>query len=250
MFSLTSTVASAKLTSKVRPHPFAPAPRTRFRSRDLERERFPTQKARYNEWIFSFFFFGGWDQFFLGTKDKKVDYTRGKILPWGRRRRRRRRRERGGVFFYPVATKTRTHRARKCSRDSMRPSTRGRRRRVFVVVSFFRTREGGGCVDFEISFRKGGKKRSRIFSSISFDVQSNRTRADRGASLFPSPMNGRTNEQVNFKTSRTATKARAGFSVNAAAVRLPLCIYLIASSRIVLDRVHEELSKKKKRKFS
>ena len=40
-------------------------------------------------------------------------------------------------------------------------------------------------------------------------------------------MNGRTNEQVNFKTSRTATKARAGFSVNAAAVRLPFCIYLI-----------------------
>ena len=35
-------------------------------------------------------------------------------------------------------------------------------------------------------------------------------------------MNGRTNEQVNFKTSRTATKARAGFSVNAAAVRLSL----------------------------
>jgi hypothetical protein len=57
--------------------------------------------------------------------------------------------------------------------------------------------------------------------------------------------NGRTNEQVNFKTSRTATKARAGFSVNAAAVRLPFCI----SRRIVLDRVHEELSKKKKRKF-
>ena len=76
MFSLTSTVASAKLTSKVRPHPFAPAPRTRFRSRDLERERLPTQKARYNEWIFSFFFLEA-GTFFLGT-DKKVDYTRGK----------------------------------------------------------------------------------------------------------------------------------------------------------------------------
>ena len=58
--------------------------------------------------------------------------------------------------------------------------------------------------------------------------------------------NGRTNEQVNFKTSRTATKARAGFSVNAAAVRLPFCI----SRRIVLDRVHEELSKKKSESFS
>ena len=58
-------------------------------------------------------------------------------------------------------------------------------------------------------------------------------------------MNGRTNEQVNFKTSRTATKARAGFSVNAAAVRLPFCI----SRRIVLDRVHEELSKKKSESF-
>ena len=58
--------------------------------------------------------------------------------------------------------------------------------------------------------------------------------------------NGRTNEQVNFKTSRTATKARAGFSVNAAAVRrLPFCI----SRRIVLDRVHEELSKKKSESF-
>ena len=70
MFSLTSTVASAKLTSKVRPHPFAPAPRTRFRSRDLERERFPTQKARYNEWIFSFFFLEA-GTFFLGTKTKR-----------------------------------------------------------------------------------------------------------------------------------------------------------------------------------
>ena len=77
-------------------------------------------------------------------------------------------------------------------------------------------------------------------------IQQN-ARADRGASLFPSPMNnGRTNEQVNFKTSRTATKARAGFSVNAAAVRLPFCI----SRRIVLDRVHEELSKKKAKVLS
>ena len=142
MFSLTSTVASAKLTSKVRPHPFAPAPRTRFRSRDLERERFPTQKARYNEWIFSFFF---WrlGRFFSAPRQKGGLHTR-KILQ--RRRRKRRRRERGGVFFYPVATKTRTHRARKCSRDSMRPSTRGRRRRVFVVVSFFRARAKGAAV--------------------------------------------------------------------------------------------------------
>ena len=142
MFSLTSTVASAKLTSKVRPHPFAPAPRTRFRSRDLERERFPTQKARYNEWIFSFFFLEA-GTFFLGT-DKKVDYTRGKSSN-----------DddddddddaNAGVYFFtPSRRKRARNRARKCSRDSMRPSTRGRRRRVFVVVSFFRTREGGGC---------------------------------------------------------------------------------------------------------
>ena len=172
MFSLTSTVASAKLTSKVRPHPFAPAPRTRFRSRDLERERFPTQKARYNEWIFSFFF---WrlGRFFSAPRQKGGLHTR-KIL---QRRRRRRRRERGGVFFYPVATKTRTHRARKCSRDSMRPSTRGRRRRVFVVVSFFRTREGGGCVDFEISFRKGGKKLGLVSSRRSLSMSNPTERA-------------------------------------------------------------------------
>ena len=84
---------------------------------------------------------------------------------------------RGGVFFYPVATKTRTHRARKCSRDSMRPSTRGRRRRVFVVVSFFRTREGGGCVDFEISFRKGGKKLGLVSSRRSLSMSNPTERA-------------------------------------------------------------------------
>ena len=75
MFSLTSTVASTKLTSKVRPHPFAPAPRTRFRSRDLERERFPKRrKKRENEWIFSFF----WRRTF--SRHRQKGGLRGKSL--------------------------------------------------------------------------------------------------------------------------------------------------------------------------
>ena len=146
MFSLTSTVASAKLTSKVRPHPFAPAPRTRFRSRDLERERFPTQKARYNEWIFSFFFFLEAGTFFLGTKTKRW-ITHAENPPTTTTTTTTTTRTRGCIFLPRRDEKTRTHRARKCSRDSMRPSTRGRRRRVFVVVSFFRTnaRRGRLC---------------------------------------------------------------------------------------------------------
>ena len=123
---------------------------------------------------FFVFFFGGWDVF-SRHRQKGGLHTR-KILQ-RRRRRRRRRRERGGVFFYPVATKTRTHRARKCSRDSMRPSTRGRRRRVFVVVSFFRTREGGGCVDFEISFHKGGKMLGLVSSRRSLSMSNPTERA-------------------------------------------------------------------------
>lgn len=123
---------------------------------------------------FFVFFFGGWDVFSRHQRQKGGLHTR-KILQ--RRRRKRRRRERGGVFFYPVATKTRTHRARKCSRDSMRPSTRGRRRRVFVVVSFFRTREGGGCVDFEISFHKGGKKLGLVSSRRSLSMSNPTERA-------------------------------------------------------------------------
>ena len=122
-----------------------------------------------------FVFFWRLGRFFSAPRQKGGLHTR-KILQ-RRRRRRRRRRERGGVFFYPVATKTRTHRARKCSRDSMRPSTRGRRRRVFVVVSFFRTREGGGCVDFEISFHKGGKKLGLVSSRRSLSMSNPTERA-------------------------------------------------------------------------
>ena len=142
----------------------------------------------------------------------------------------RRRRERGGMYFFtPSRRKRARNRARKCSRDSMRPSTRGRRRRVFVVVPFFRARAKGAAV-WILNFLpvKGGKKLGLVSSFVDLfrcPIQQ-RTRADRDASLFPSPTNGRTNEQVNFKTSRTATKARAGFSVNAAAVRLPFCIYI------------------------
>ena len=124
---------------------------------------------------FFVFFFWRLGRFFSAPRQKGGLHTR-KILQ-RRRRRRRRRRERGGVFFYPVATKTRTHRARKCSRDSMRPSTRGRRRRVFVVVSFFRTREGGGCVDFEISFHKGGKKLGLVSSRRSLSMSNPTERA-------------------------------------------------------------------------
>jgi hypothetical protein len=227
MFSLTSTVASAKLTSKVRPHPFAPAPRTRFRSRDLERERFPTQKARYNEWIFSFLFFWRLGRFFSAPTKRWI--TRAENPPTTLTTTRRRR-ERGGMYFFtPSRRKRARNRARKCSRDSMRPSTRGRRRRVFVVVPFFRARAKGAAV-WILNFLpvKGGKKLGLVSSFVDLfrcPIQQ-RTRADRDASLFPSPTNGRTNEQVNFKTSRTATKARAGFSVNAAAVRLPFCIYI------------------------
>ena len=227
MFSLTSTVASAKLTSKVRPHPFAPAPRTRFRSRDLERERFPKRrKKRENQWIFSFF----WRRTF--SRHRQKGGLRGKSLV-GRGGRRAR-----GCIFYPVATKTRIHRARNCSRDSMRPSTRGWRHRVFVVVSFFRKNDersprGRRILKFHLKGREAVSYLKSIFrcpssssSSCGF-FQSNRTRADRGASLFPSPWS---HEQVNFKTSRTAAKARAGFSVNAAAVRPRVSLFFISSS--------------------
>ena len=147
MFSLTSTVASAKLTSKVRPHPFAPAPRTRFRSRDLERERFPTQKARYNEWIFSFFFFGGWDVFSRHQRQKGGLHTR-KILQ--RRRRKRRRRERGGVFFYPVATKKRARIARESARETRCDRARAGGDVAFSSSSLFfaRTRRRGRLCGF------------------------------------------------------------------------------------------------------
>ena len=175
MFSLTSTVASAKLTSKVRPHPFAPAPRTRFRSRDLERERFPTQKARYNEWIFSFFFLEA-GTFFLGTKDKKVDYTRGKSSN-----------DddddddddaNAGVYFFTPSRRKRARIARESARETRCDRARAGGDVAFSSSSLFfaQTREGGGCVDFEISFHKGGKKLGLVSSRRSlFDVQSNRT---------------------------------------------------------------------------
>ena len=124
---------------------------------------------------FFVFFFGGWDVFSRHQRQKGGLHTR-KILQ--RRRRRRRRRERAGVYFFtPSRRKRARNRARKCSRDSMRPSTRGRRRRVFVVVSFFRTREGGGCVDFEISFRKGGKKLGLVSSRRSLSMSNPTERA-------------------------------------------------------------------------
>ena len=177
MFSLTSTVASAKLTSKVRPHPFAPAPRTRFRSRDLERERFPTQKARYNEWIFSFFFFGGWDVF-SRHQDKKVDYTRGKSSNDDDDDDDDDDDANAGVYFFTPSRRKNAHasRAKVLARldatEHARAETSRFRRRLF----FSRTREGGGCVDFEISFHKGGKKLGLVSSRRSlFDVQSNRT---------------------------------------------------------------------------
>ena len=52
-----------------------------------------------------------------------------------------------GVYFFTPSRRKNAHasRARKCSRDSMRPSTRGRRRRVFVVVSFSHARRGRLC---------------------------------------------------------------------------------------------------------
>ena len=174
-----------------------------------------------------FRFFGGGR--FLGT-DKKVDYAENPLWVGGGRRAR-------GCIFYPVATKTRIHRARNCSRDSMRPSTRGWRHRVFVVVSFFRKNDersprGRRILKFHLKGREAVSYLKSIFrcpsssSSCGF-FQSNRTRADRGASLFPSPWS---HEQVNFKTSRTATKARAGFSVNAAAVRPRVSLFFISSS--------------------
>ena len=163
MFSLTSTVASAKLTSKVRPHPFAPAPRTRFRSRDLERERFPTQKARYNEWIFSFLFFWRLGRFFSAPTKRWITHAEN---PPTTTTTTTTTRTRGGVFFYPVATKTRTQsRAKVLARldatEHARAETSRFRRRPF----FSRAREeGGGCVDFEFSSRKGWEEAwSRIF---------------------------------------------------------------------------------------
>jgi len=48
-------------------------------------------------------------------------------------------------------------------------------------------------------------------------------------------------KQVNFKTSRVATKARAGFSVNAAAVRFfSLSLLCFVFFFLVLDRVHRK----------
>ena len=113
--------------------------------------------------------------FFLGT-DKKVDYTRGKSSN-DVDDDKTTTRTRGDVFFYPVATKTRTQsRAKVLARldatEHARAETSRFRRRPF----FSRTREGGGCVDFEISFHKGGKKLGLVSSRRSlFDVQSNRT---------------------------------------------------------------------------
>ena len=175
MFSLTSTVASAKLTSKVRPHPFAPAPRTRFRSRDLERERFPTQKARYNEWIFSFFFLEA-GTFFLGTKDKKVDYTRGKSSNDDDVNDDD---ANAGVYFFTPSRRKNAHasRAKVLARldatEHARAETSRFRRRLF----FSRTREGGGCVDFEFSSRKGGKKLGLVSSRRSLSMSNPTERA-------------------------------------------------------------------------
>ena len=196
---------------------------------------------------FFVFFFWRLGRFFSAPRQKGGLHTR-KILQ-RRRRRKRRRRERGGVFFYPVATKKRARIARESARETRCDRARAGGDVAFSSSSLFFARAKGAAVwilKFH-SIRVGRCLVSYLLVDLfRCPIQQN-ARADRGASLFPSPMNnGRTNEQVNFKTSRTATKARAGFSVNAAAVRrLPFCI----SRRIVLDRVHEELSKKKKRKF-
>ena len=174
MFSLTSTVASAKLTSKVRPHPFAPAPRTRFRSRDLERERFPTQKARYNEWIFSFFFFGGWDVF-SRHQDKKVDYTRGKSSN-----------DddddddddaNAGVYFFTPSRRKRARIARESARETRCDRARAGGDVAFSSSSLFFAHMKGAAVDFEISFRKGGKKLGLVSSRRSLSMSNPTERA-------------------------------------------------------------------------
>ena len=139
MFSLTSTVASAKLTSKVRPHPFAPAPRTRFRSRDLERERFPKRrKKRENEWIFSFF----WRRTF--SRHRQKGGLRGKSLV-GRGGGD----ARAGVFFTPSRQK-RAFIARETARETRCDRARAGGDTAFSSSSLFFAKmmsalpEGGG----------------------------------------------------------------------------------------------------------
>ena len=195
---------------------------------------------------FFVFFFCEAGTFFLGTKDKKVDYTRGKSSNDDDVNDDD---ANAGVYFFTPSRRKNAHasRAKVLARldatEHARAETSRFRRRLF-----FSHKRAKGAAVWILKFHSIRVGRSLV-SYLLVDlfrcpIQQN-ARADRGASLFPSPMNGRTNEQVNFKTSRTATKARAGFSVNAAAVRLPFCI----SRRIVLDRVHEELSKKKSESF-
>ena len=124
--------------------------------------------------FFVFFLEAG--TFFLGT-DKKVDYTRGKSSN-----------DddddddddaNAGVYFFTPSRRKNAHasRAKVLARldatEHARAETSRFRRRLF----FSRTREGGGCVDFEISFRKGGKKLGLVSSRRSLSMSNPTERA-------------------------------------------------------------------------
>ena len=126
---------------------------------------------------FSFFFCEA-GTFFLGTKDKKVDYTRGKssnddddVNDDDAN---------AGVYFFTPSRRKNAHasRAKVLARldatEHARAETSRFRRRLFFRTNARR----GGCVDFKFLFHKGGKKLGLVSSRRSLSMsQSNRTLA-------------------------------------------------------------------------
>ena len=119
---------------------------------------------------FFVFFFCEAGTFFLGTKDKKVDYTRGKSSN-----------DddddddddaNAGVYFFTPSRRKRARIARESARETRCDRARAGGDVAFSSSSLFfaQTREGGGCVDFEISFHKGGKKLGLVSSRRSLSM--------------------------------------------------------------------------------
>ena len=121
------------------------------------------------------FFFGGWDVF-SRHQDKKVDYTRGKSSNDDDVNDDD---ANAGVYFFTPSRRKNAHasRAKVLARldatEHARAETSRFRRRLF----FSRTREGGGCVDFEFSSRKGGKKLGLVSSRRSLSISNPTERA-------------------------------------------------------------------------